>query len=101
MALASDPSAWRGFRKPRVAARAIGRPRKHPALNMFYGYPAERIAEWCAVALSTAYAYKCGSLKPSKPAAKPFSATPGPDGADARVARLVRDAERDRGPGWQ
>ena len=39
---------------------------------MFYGYPEELIAEWCCVALSTAYAYKCGSLKPSKSAAKLF-----------------------------
>jgi hypothetical protein len=39
---------------------------------MFYGYPAELIAEWCSVAVSTAYAYKTGHLKPSKPAAKLF-----------------------------
>jgi len=56
MALSSDPSAWRDFRRPRVAARAVGRPRKHPALNMFYGYQPELIAAWCGVALSTAFA---------------------------------------------
>ena len=72
MARSNDPSAWRNFPKPRVAARAVGRPRKHPELNMFYGYPAQLIAEWCCVALSTAFAYKSGRLKPSKPAAKLF-----------------------------
>jgi len=39
---------------------------------MFYGFPADLIAEWCCVALSTAFAYKSGRLKPSKPAAKLF-----------------------------
>jgi hypothetical protein len=39
---------------------------------MFHGYPAEFIAEWCSVALCTAYAYKSGRLKLSKPAAKLF-----------------------------
>src|SRR5450432_410787 len=72
MALSSDPSAWRDFRRTRVATRPVGRPRKHPDLDMFYGYPAELIAEWCSVALSTAFAYKSGRLKPSKPAAKVF-----------------------------
>ena len=72
MALASDPSAWRNFREPRILTRPVGRPRKTEKLNMFYGYPAELIAEWCCVARSTAYAWKTGSLKPSKPAAKLF-----------------------------
>jgi hypothetical protein len=72
MAVGSDFSSWRGFRKPRVATRPVGRPRKHPELNMFYAYPAELIAEWCCVALSTAFAYKSGRLKPSKPVAKLF-----------------------------
>ena len=71
MALASDPSAWRSFR-PRISTRHIGRPRKTEKLNMFYGYPAELIAEWCSVARSTVYAWKTGFLKPSKPAAKLF-----------------------------
>jgi hypothetical protein len=39
---------------------------------MFYGYPAELVAEWCGVALWTAYAYKTGRLKRSKSAAKLF-----------------------------
>jgi len=72
MALVEDPSAWRNFRKPRVPTRLVGRPRKHPSLSMFYGYPAELIADWCCVALSTAFAYKSGRLKPSKPVARLF-----------------------------
>ncbi|MBV8784241.1 MAG: hypothetical protein JOZ67_08655, partial [Gammaproteobacteria bacterium] len=40
---------------------------------MFYGYPAELIAEWCAVSLSTAHAYKSGRLKPSRLALKLFT----------------------------
>jgi hypothetical protein len=39
---------------------------------MFYGYPAELVAEWCCVAISTAYAYKTRRLKSSRPAAKLF-----------------------------
>jgi hypothetical protein len=31
---------------------------------LFYGYPAQVIAEACAVKLSTAHAYKSGRLKP-------------------------------------
>jgi len=53
MALASDPSAWRNVRNPRQITRPVGRPRKTEKLNMFYGYPAELIAEWCSVARST------------------------------------------------
>jgi hypothetical protein len=60
MALASDPSAWRNFRKTRISTRPIGRPRKNEKLNMFYGYPVELVAEWCCVARSTAYAWKTG-----------------------------------------
>lgn len=72
MALASDPSAWRNFRQARQMTRPVGRPRKTEKLNVFYGYPVELVAEWCSVARSTAYAWKTGSLKPSKPAAKLF-----------------------------
>ena len=72
MADGGEVSSWRNFRRPRIATRPPGRPRKHVEMNMFYGYPAELIAEWCSVALSTAYAYKTGRLKPSKPAAKLF-----------------------------
>jgi len=39
---------------------------------MFYGYPAELIAEWCCVSLSTAFAYKSGRLKPGKSVARLF-----------------------------
>jgi hypothetical protein len=48
--------------------RPVGRPRKNHLLNMFYGYPTELIAEWCCVAVSTAFAYKSGRLKPSNSA---------------------------------
>jgi hypothetical protein len=65
-------SAWRNLREPRKPRRKVGRPRKHDLLNMFYGIPAEQIVEWCGVGRSTAYAWKTGSLKPSKPAAKLF-----------------------------
>ena len=67
-----DPSAWRGFRAPRARRRRPGRPRKNPALNQFYGFSVDLIAEWCAVAKSTAHGYKTGRLTPSKPAAKLF-----------------------------
>ncbi len=67
-----DPSAWRGFPEPRKPRRKVGRPRKHHQLNMFYGIPEARIAEWCCVSMSTAYAYKTGDLKPSPPVAKLF-----------------------------
>jgi hypothetical protein len=39
MALSSDPSAWRNFRRARISTRPIGRQRKSEKLNMFYGYP--------------------------------------------------------------
>lgn len=65
-------SAWRKFPVPRIARRRPGRPRKHPQLNMFYGYPADLIAKWCDVAHSTALAYKTGRVKLSKPVMKLF-----------------------------
>jgi hypothetical protein len=42
----------------------------HPAkparpLTMFYGYPAEVIAEWCAISVATARRCKAGKRKPS------------------------------------
>ena len=72
MALSSDPSAWRNLREPRIWTRPIGRPRKNEKLDIFYGYPAELVAEWYCVAISTAHVYKTGRLTPSKPAAKLF-----------------------------
>jgi len=54
MAASSDLSSWRNFRKPRVATRPVGRPRNHPKIDMFYGYPAELIAEWCSADRPTA-----------------------------------------------
>jgi hypothetical protein len=59
---APDPSAWRNFPKPRAIKR--GPPRKRPTPALFYGYPAQLIAEACAVKLSTAHAYKSGRCKP-------------------------------------
>ena len=47
MELPVDPSAWRRFTKPSASGRPVSRLRKHPQLNMFYGYPAGLIAEWC------------------------------------------------------
>lgn len=69
---AVDPSAWRNFPKPRAPRRHVGRPSKHLTPALFYGYPAELIAQWCRVALSTAFAYKSGRLKPSKAAQELF-----------------------------
>jgi hypothetical protein len=67
-----DPSEWRNIRKTRKLKRQVGRRRKHFTLNEFYGHPPELIAEWCAVALSTAHAYKTGRIKPGKAARKLF-----------------------------
>jgi hypothetical protein len=67
-----DPSAWRNFPKARAPGRRVGRPRKSSTLTMFYGYPAEVVAEWCAVKLSTACAYKSGRLKPGASVVKLF-----------------------------
>jgi len=39
---------------------------------MFYCYPAEVIAEWCAVSLATAREYKLGRRKPPPPVARLF-----------------------------
>lgn len=60
--MSTDPSAWRNFPKPRAIKR--GPPRKRPTPALFYGYPAEFIAQVCAVKISTAHAYKSGRLKP-------------------------------------
>jgi hypothetical protein len=40
--------------------------------TVFYGYPAELVAEWCGVSLATARLYKAGKRKPSKPVVKLF-----------------------------
>ena len=72
---AADPSIdWvrPGPYKAPPARRAVGRPRKSTALTIFYGYPAGLIAEWCAVKLSTAHAYKSGRLKPGASVVKLF-----------------------------
>jgi hypothetical protein len=58
MALSSDPSAWRRFRGHIVASRPFGWTRKHPVLTVLYGDQRKRFAEWCSVALSTAYALR-------------------------------------------
>jgi hypothetical protein len=67
-----DPSAWRNIATSRKPNRPVGRPRKHVAVNEFYGYPPKVIAEWCCVAMSTARAYKIGRLKAGRAAQKLF-----------------------------
>ena len=46
-----------------------------PAVNpfVFYGYPAELVAGWCAVSLNTAKLYKAGKRKPSVQALRLFT----------------------------
>lgn|ERR1700687_3465669 len=41
--------------------------------SIFDGYPAELIAEWCAVSRKTAELYKAGSRKPSRQALRLFA----------------------------
>jgi hypothetical protein len=41
--------------------------------RLFDGYPAELIAEWCAVSVKTAELYKAGSRKPSRQALRLFA----------------------------
>jgi hypothetical protein len=41
--------------------------------NLFEGYPAELIAEWCAVSVKTAALYKAGTRKPSRQAIRLFA----------------------------
>ena len=40
--------------------------------TIFHGYPAELVAQWCAVSLRTARALKSGKRKPSPTVAKLF-----------------------------
>lgn len=40
--------------------------------SIFYGYPAELIAEWCCVSLRQARNLKAGKTKPSKPVVRLF-----------------------------
>lgn len=40
--------------------------RSRPTPAVFYGYPAELIAQWCHVSLSSAYLYKLGHRRPSR-----------------------------------
>lgn len=40
--------------------------------SIFYGYPAELVAEWCCVSLRTARALKAGKRRPSRQVAKLF-----------------------------
>ena len=46
--------------------------RKRPTPLLFYGYPVELIADWCAVSRHTAYLYKIGARKPSRQALRLF-----------------------------
>jgi hypothetical protein len=43
-----------------------------PVLGLFYSYPVELVAEWCAVSLGTAASWKCGVAKPSRQALRLF-----------------------------
>lgn len=72
----------RGHTKPRLGAHvpahgSIGdlagvQSRLSKPLSIFYGYPAELIARWCGVSLSTARLYKSGARKPSRQALRLF-----------------------------
>ena len=42
-------------------------------LSIFYGYPAELVARWCAVSLRTANSYKLGTRKPSRQSLRLFA----------------------------
>ena len=42
-------------------------------LSIFYGYPEQLIAQWCAVSLHTARLYKAGTRKPSRQALRLFT----------------------------
>ena len=46
--------------------------RIRPTPLVFYGYPDELIADWCAVSRHTAYLYKIGARKPSRQALRLF-----------------------------
>lgn len=48
------------------------RSRSRPTAALFYGFPPELIARWCAVSKGTAYLYKIGQRKPSRQAVKLF-----------------------------
>ena len=54
--MCNDLSKWRDFRIRIAPTRPVGRPPKHLALNTFYGYPAEPIAEWCCIDQSATFA---------------------------------------------
>jgi hypothetical protein len=66
MAACNDVSVRRNLRKPKAATRPVGRPRKRPELIIFYGYPAEIVAESCCGAPWTAFAYKSGRLNKTR-----------------------------------
>ena len=59
-------------------------------LNLFYGYPAELIAEWCAVSRKTAELYKRGVRKPSRQALRLFCLHRDGKILSGGVARLLR-----------
>lgn len=46
---------------------------KLPTLSVFYGYPAELVARWCGVSVSTAAAWKANKRKPSRQALRIFT----------------------------
>ena len=101
MAAWNDFSAWRGFRKPRVATRPARRPPKHPELNMFYGYPAELCDECCSVALSSTYDREERAPQSLRALHEIRSFPPRPKHLDARVAGISHHAQHDRRSGRQ
>ena len=50
----------------RMSEKLTTKSSKQRVLNMFYGYPAELIAQWCCISVQTADRYKRNILKPSK-----------------------------------
>lgn len=46
---------------------------KTSTLSVFYGYPAEVVARWCGVSVSTAAAWKANKRKPSRQALRIFT----------------------------
>jgi hypothetical protein len=65
---ASSFATW--HRPPARAPRAYKANRR--VHSIFYGYPPELIAQWCAVSPGTAARWKAGTTKPTRQALKLF-----------------------------
>lgn len=68
------------------------RDQKPFVVGTFYGYPAELVARWCGVSLSTTRAWKAGRRKPSRQALRglPFTATNASLAISGSVGALLR-----------